>query len=104
MPAHVMSDFEVAIINAVEENFGEDKIKLCFFHLKQNIFRRIQAEGLQEKYNDPENRQLKLASGKLCALSFVPADNVADVFSELYADLPEDFLPVADYFQVIFVF
>ena len=79
------------------------KIKLCFFHLKQNVFRRIQSEGLQGRYNDPEDRTIKLAAAKLCALSFVPPDEVPEVFSGLCNDIPDDFLPIADYFEVNYV-
>ena len=43
----MMTDFEVAIINATKDIVDTDKVKYCFFHFSQKIFLRIQAEGLQ---------------------------------------------------------
>ena len=40
---------EKAAINALEENFIS-VITGCFFHLSQNIFRRVQEHGLAVRY------------------------------------------------------
>ena len=42
-PAAIMVDFEKAAINALEEIF----IAVCFFHLSQNIYKKIQSVGLK---------------------------------------------------------
>lgn len=57
-PQFMISDFELAIINTVKSHFG-NIVKGCLFHLCQNVFRRIQAEGLQQQYNDKHDRSLK---------------------------------------------
>ena len=59
LPVRIMSDFEKGILNAAETVFPQANISCCFFHLCQSIYRRVQDEGLQCEYNDPENRQLK---------------------------------------------
>ena len=46
LPQFIMSDFELAIINAATTKIG-DIVHACLFHLCQNVFRRIQLEGLQ---------------------------------------------------------
>ena len=36
----------------------------------------------------------------MCAIAFVPTDDVIASFDVLCDELPEEFLPVADYFEV----
>ena len=50
-PLTIMVDFEKAAINALEENFIS-VITGCFFHLSQNIFRRVQEHGLAVRYQE----------------------------------------------------
>ena len=69
IPQIVMTDFELGIINAVRDEV-KTQAKACFFHLRLNIFRKIQTEGLQEEYNDPDDRSIKIACQELCALAF----------------------------------
>lgn len=57
-PQYVLTDFELAIINA-SKNLIQATVKGCFFHLKQSLYRRIQNEGLVTKYNDPNDRSIK---------------------------------------------
>ena len=47
-PSSVLMDFERAAQNAAAEVFPEATVKGCFFHLSQAIFRKVQAEGLQQ--------------------------------------------------------
>jgi len=47
-----MVDFEKGAMNAITSEFPEAKLKGCFFHLSQCIWRQIQAAGLQKKYID----------------------------------------------------
>ena len=69
-PHTVLIDFELAIKNALEAVFPGVTVKGCFFHFTQNIWRKIQANGLQDRY------QLEPAFvedvGKISALAFVP--------------------------------
>ena len=45
-PQTMMKDFEMASIQAVDEVFPNASKTGCFFHLTQNIHRRIQNAGL----------------------------------------------------------
>jgi hypothetical protein len=48
-----MSDFEMAVKNALEEIFHERLVwNGCYFHLSQAIQRKIQSLGLSTDYND----------------------------------------------------
>ena len=93
-----MTDFEVAIINAIKEIIGEDKVKCCFFHFSQNIFRRIQAEGLQTAYNEPETL-VKLGAQMLCALAFTPTEDIPANFRALKDYIASELAPIYSYFE-----
>ena len=38
LPHRLMTDFELAIINAAQDTFGVDKVSFCLFHLGQSVF------------------------------------------------------------------
>ena len=58
----VISDFELAIISAVKNEFSIESVRLCFFHLCQSIYRIIQSEGLQQQYMDPNDDSIRKAA------------------------------------------
>lgn len=101
-PTLVLGDFEMAVINAVISCFGEDILRLCFFHLCQSVYRHIQGNGLQTSYNDPDDRSIKAAAHQLCALAFVPPEDVIRVFLKFAPTVPESFEPIIAYFEVNF--
>ena len=103
VPEIIMTDFELGIINAVKKEV-KTNVKACFFHLRQSIYRRIQSEGLQQDYNDPNDRSIKIATQKMCALAFLPIEEVIDTFDDFYDEVPDSFLPIADYFEVGILF
>ena len=39
----------------------------------------------------------------MCALAFVPPQDVPRVFDEFYKQVPDDFAPVANYFEVTYI-
>ncbi|RNA00587.1 hypothetical protein BpHYR1_016466 [Brachionus plicatilis] len=51
-PLSVSCDYELAIINAIEEVYPDSEIAGCFFHLKKSIWRHIQENNLAAKYCD----------------------------------------------------
>ena len=57
-PTTFMTDFELAIINSFKSEFETESIKLCLFHLCQNVYRQIQAHGLQEQYRDEKHSSI----------------------------------------------
>lgn len=93
-----MCDFEVAVINAATEVIGADHVRCCFFHLCQSVYRHIQSEGLQELYNDANDRSIKVGPHMLCALPFVPVDQINQHFEKLRLHLPP-----ADYFDETYI-
>ena len=100
-PLTFLADFEIVAINAVTAVFPETKITCCFFHLTSNIWKRIQAFGLQEQYKaDPE---FSLHLRMVAAVAFAPPDDVIDVFERLCEVIrntyQDDADRILDYFE-----
>lgn len=96
-PDSVLTDYEIAAINAFTAIFRNVTVSGCLYHLSQSIYKRVQSSGLQTRYaNDAE---FALQIRMIAALSFVPKDKVVDAFERLVNLLPEDAEPVIDYFE-----
>lgn len=80
-PDDIMMDFEIAAMNAAAVNFPGVNMKGCFYHFCSNLWKRIQKEGLQERYQNDENFANTLRM--LAALAFVPPQDVIESFEEL---------------------
>ena len=98
LPKCIKTDFQLSIIKAAGTVFGRDTVKCCFFHLCQSVYRHVVNEGLQTQYNDSDDRRIKVGSHMLCALAFVPTDEVENYFKLLRDELPEELEPITDYF------
>ena len=71
----------------------------CFFHLGQAMYRRVQAEGWQGVYNDPDDVSVRRFVHMVLALAFVPEDEVAEAFELLAAEAPENLERILDYLE-----
>lgn len=103
IPGTVMTDFEMSIILAVNEVVGHDKVRACFFHLCQNVHKRVVSEGLKAAYEDAHDETIRKHVHMLCALAFVPAARVARHYDELKEELPQAIHPIADYFEHTYI-
>lgn len=61
-PMKLVSAFELAIINSCRSVYSGIPVSYCFFHLGQSFYRNIQIEGLQAKYNDPNDDTIRKQS------------------------------------------
>ena len=75
-----MANFEKATINALESKFLS-VVTGCFFHLPQNIYRKIQSAGFTNLYI--ENADFALHMKMLPSLAFVPESQVIRYFDLL---------------------
>lgn len=98
-----MCDFELAIINAARNVYPDATVSCCLFHLGQSIYRKIQEEGLQREYRDPQDPEIKIQSHMILALAYVPPDNVKRCFSKFKTRAPEALKPVVKYFNETYV-
>lgn len=68
-------DFEQAVIKAIQDVFeNEVAIQLCYFHLNQSIWRKVQELGLAIKYK--ENKKFRQAVKLISALAFLPVNMI----------------------------
>ena len=79
-PQTVLIDFELAEKNALEAVFPGVTVKGCFFHFSQNIWRKVQANGLQGRYQ--QEPAFAEQVGKIAALAFVPEADVQRYFNQ----------------------
>ena len=100
-PATIMTDFEEGAINAFRSKLPGIECTGCFFHLCQNIFRRIQEDGLQVRYS--QDPQFALVLRMLPALAFAPVGDVIDYFEALEEIFPEEAEEVVSYFEKNYV-
>ena len=77
-PTHMLMDFEKAAINSFLHYWSHTIVKGCFFHLTQNIFRKVQSEGLQNEYQ--QNTDFALQVKLLPALAFAPPFDIQTLF------------------------
>jgi hypothetical protein len=101
-PETVMTDFEMAFINAFRQNFPTSKQRGCFFHLSQCIWRCCQSHRkILEEYKSSPDFALQVRM--LLALSFVPPSEVINYFEELVENIildnSEVLRPLLDYFE-----
>ena len=59
----------------------------------------MQSEGLQEEYNNPEDRTLKFSVHEMLSLAYAPVEDVPRLFKILKEKSSEDLLPVLQYFE-----
>ena len=87
-PSHLIVDFELAAINSFSLNFPGTQIKGCFFHLTQNLWRKIQELGLKARYQQDPSFALQVRM--IPSLAFATPTDVPDLFSQLFATLPPE--------------
>ncbi|RNA34755.1 hypothetical protein BpHYR1_006941 [Brachionus plicatilis] len=104
-PITISTDFEVGIINALEENFSEAIACGCFFHFKKSIYRQIQSLGLASEYNDIGNKDnlTRQFSKMIACLDFVPLDHVVDTFVQLKSLAPSNLKDLLSYFEEYYI-
>ncbi|CAF0945502.1 unnamed protein product [Brachionus calyciflorus] len=96
-PLSISSDFELAIINSIEEVFPNCKPQGCYFHLCQSLWRQVQTIGLVEAYNSYASfrRSFKLVQ----ALPFLPVEEVINGLKIIKTCSNQKFKPILSYFE-----
>ncbi|XP_028165145.1 uncharacterized protein LOC114356258 [Ostrinia furnacalis] len=98
-PPIVLTDFELAVINAVRVVFPGTVHKCCLFHLGQNVWRRVQEYGLQQKYVEDGEFSLKII-----ALAYLPPIEIPSVFALLKENVfPTDDTRIVEWFETNYV-
>ena len=85
MPTNMIMDFEIGAINSFRSLWPFTEVKGCFFHLSQNIWRKVQELGLQADYIQDESLALRIRL--LPALAFASPFDVPELFPQVIAQL-----------------
>ena len=85
-PLHMLMDFEKAAINSFQQYWPNTQVKGCFFHLTQNIWRKVQGVGLQTQYT--EDADLEMLIRLLPALAFAAQNEVSELLTLVAQQLP----------------
>lgn len=86
-PQFILSDFEIAFMNAARTIFPNSSIKGCLFHFTQAIYKQAIVKGLKTQYHD--NPVIRDFIQKLLALPFIPEPEIEDVFDDIVVHMPE---------------
>lgn len=82
-PANAVCDFEMALVTAIETELPNTRVRGCYFHFTQSLWRRISILGLVTQYRDRNStrgRRLRKIVQKLMSLGFLPPMIIARVF------------------------
>ena len=85
-PLYIMTDYELASINAFKNNFENIQSKGCLFHLCQNMMKKLVNFGLKSEYQANENFATWFRS--ICCLALVPIDKTDQLFESILASKP----------------
>lgn len=85
-PETIMSDYELAAINAFSYEFPGAVNKGCFFHFNQCLYRKITNLGMKTIYDNDD--KIRLWFRKAMVLPLVPLNCVSDALSILICEKP----------------
>ena len=100
-PTHLIVDFEKAAINAFSAHFPNTHVKVCFFHLCQNVWRKIQQFCLATRYKQDTEFAIKVRM--LPSLAFAIPTDIPELLNQLFLDLPPEAYDLALYFESTYI-
>ena len=83
-PSIIVSDFETSVINAVKEVFPGAQHTGCQYHFRAAIWKNVGAKGVQTFFY--RNVDFQEFVYKLYALSYVPTDDLYNVYRDQIVD------------------
>lgn len=91
-----ISDFEIAISNAIENWFPSVSTTACYFHLTQSVLRRIKTMGLYKRYisNLPFAQEIHC----ILALAYLSPQEIPDYFNALFPTMSVEGKQFAEWF------
>ena len=76
-----MSDWEMAARNAFKSTFHGIRLKGCWFHYTQRIWKHVQKANLKHSYNN--NVEIQNFVRYIMALPFLPPDTILQIFNQI---------------------
>ncbi|XP_041466621.1 uncharacterized protein LOC121417108 [Lytechinus variegatus] len=97
----IVTDFEIAVMQASDEVFPPHRHQGCFYHLTQATWRKIQELGLIEHYRDTAD--FRHFVGMLDGLAFLPEVDIERGFDYLRNIAPPQANGLLEYFERTYV-
>ena len=91
----------MALRNAFTAAFASAEIHGCSFHLVQNLKKKLKDFNLLSRYRS--DGDFALSARSLTALAVVSPVYLNDAVAELAVALPEELMPVLEYFEDTYV-
>jgi len=81
-PTNVICDFEIAMITSLQTELPHTRIRGCYFHFTQSLWRKVAALGLVTQYrsNSTRGRRLRKLVQKVMAIGFLPGLLISTAF------------------------
>ncbi|KAG0437398.1 hypothetical protein DMUE_3713 [Dictyocoela muelleri] len=100
---HLISDYEIAIINSFKSIYNFSKVSGCLFHFGQIMWRKIQKNGYTNDYKS--NNDFRRFINYLLLLSYVPPEKVPYYFNIISTKFSNDIRnhELLDYFKNNFI-
>ncbi|KAL8617637.1 hypothetical protein ACOMHN_038029 [Nucella lapillus] len=87
-PQIIQTDFEIAAIQAYQISFPQSRIRGCFFHFTQSLWRKVQNLGLAVPYR--ELQEVKSFVRRMAALPLVPLEELDNAWMIIHGEAPGD--------------
>jgi hypothetical protein len=85
-PEIIQIDYEIAMMNAIRGELPYTRIRGCYFHFTQAIWRKVQDLGLTIPFRD--NNAVKKTVRRVSALPLVPISNIDAVWESIQENAP----------------
>ena len=85
-PKVIMTDFELAAINAFSYHFPNCQLRGCYFHFAQCLWKRFINLGFKQIYS--ENVEVETWFKSFVAMPLVPLNKVDELFVHLHDNIP----------------
>jgi hypothetical protein len=81
-PQNVICDFELALITALQTELPGCRIRGCYFHFTQSLWRKVASLGLVTQYrrNSRHGRKIRKIIQKIMAIGYLPSLLTARAF------------------------
>ncbi|KAL8621075.1 hypothetical protein ACOMHN_040600 [Nucella lapillus] len=87
-PQIIQTDFEIAAIQAYQISFPQSRIRGCFFHFTQSLWRKVQNLGLAVPYR--ELQEVKSFVRRMAALPLVSLEELDNAWMIIHGEAPGD--------------
>ena len=87
-PSQFSCDFEIAVINSLKLVFPNARINGCFFHLSNNLYKKVVRFNLAILYGNDPNTAMNVKM--ILALAFVPIQHLVLYTEQLKSHLPDN--------------